>query len=92
MLTHNLLLRYEQGLEQRHGVVNHAEDQRRQQRMKSMVAVVAKAKESLSTLRRQARRATQHSVKFLRWLRAAIRDRLAEAPAVLRLKALYATL
>ena len=57
-----------------------------------MVAVVAKAKESLSTLRRQARRATQHSVKFLCWLRAAIRDQLAEAPAVLRLKALYATL
>ena len=92
MLTHNLLLRYEQVLEQRHGVVNHAEEQRRGQRLKQMVAAVAKAKESLSTLRRQARRATQHSVKFLRWLRAAIRDRLAEAPAVLRLKALYATL
>jgi hypothetical protein len=39
-----------------------------------------------------ARRATQHNVKFLRWLRAAIRDQLAEAPALLRLKALYATL
>ncbi len=57
-----------------------------------IVAAVAKAKESLSTLRRQARRATQHSVKFLRWLRAAIRDQLAEVPAVLRLKALYAQL
>jgi len=57
-----------------------------------MVAAVAQAKQSLSTLRRQARRATQHSMKFLRWLRAAIRYQLAEAPAVLRLKALYATL
>ena len=92
MLTHNLLLRYEQGLEQRHGLVNHAEDQRRSQRLKQMVAAVTKAKESLSTLRRHAWRATQHSVKFLRWLRAAIRDQLAEAPAVLRLKALYAQL
>lgn len=92
MLTHNLLLLYEQVLEQRHGVANHGEDQRRRQRLKSIVAAVAHAKESLSTLRRQARRATQHSVKFLRWLRAAIRDQLAEAPAVLRLKALYATL
>ena len=92
MLTHNLLLLYEQVLEQRHGVVNHGEDQRRRQRLKSMVAAAAKAKESLSTLRRQARRATQHSVKFLRWLRAAIRDQLAEATAVLRLKSLYATL
>jgi hypothetical protein len=92
MLTHNLLLLYEQALAQRHGVVNHAEDQRRRQRLKQMVAAVAKAGQSLSTLRRQARRATQHSVKFLRWLRAAIRDQLAEATAVLRLKALYANL
>jgi len=92
MLTHNLLLLYEQVLEERHGVVNHGEDQRRQQRLMQMVAVVAQAKESLSTLRRQARQATQYSVKFLRWLRAAIRDQLAEVPAVLRLKALYATL
>ena len=92
MLTHNLLLLYEQVLEERHGVVNHGEDQRRRQRLKSMAAAVAQAKESLSTLRRQARQATQYSVKFLRWLRAAIRDQLAEAPAVLRLKALYATL
>jgi hypothetical protein len=92
MLTHNLLLLYEQVLEQRHGVANHAEDQRRRQRLKQMVAVVVQAKQSLSTLRRQARRATQQSVKFLRWLRAAIRDQLAEAPAALRLKALYATL
>ena len=57
-----------------------------------MAGVVAQAKESLSTLRRQGRRDTQHSVKFLRWLRAAIRDQLAEAHAVLRLKSLYATL
>lgn len=92
MLTHNLLLLYEQGLEQRHGVINHAEDQRRQQRLKQMVAAVAKTGQVLSSLLRQARRATQRSVKFIRWLRAAIRDELAEAPAVLRLKALYANL
>ena len=56
------------------------------------LAAVAQAGQLLSTLRRQARRPTQHSVKFLRWLRAAIRDQLAEAPAVLRLQALYANL
>ncbi len=92
MLIHNLLLLYEQVLAECHGVINHAEDQRRGQRLKQMVVAVAQAKESLSTLRRQARRATQHGVKFLRWLRAAISDQLAEVPAVLRLKALYAQL
>ncbi len=91
-LTHNLLLLYEQVLEQRYGVVNHAEDQRRQQCLKQMVAAVAKAGQALSTRRRQLRQATRRSVKFLCWLRAAIRDQLAEAPAVLRLKALYAKL
>ena len=46
----------------------------------------------VSSLLVQARRATQRSVKFIRWLRHAIRDRLAEALAVPRLKALYAVL
>jgi hypothetical protein len=92
MLTHNLLLLYEQVLEQRHGVVNHAEDQRRNQRLKQMVTAVAKAGQTLSSLRRHARHAPQHSVQFLHWLRAAIRDPLAEAHAVLRLKSLYAAL
>jgi hypothetical protein len=91
MLTHNLLLLYEQALEERHGVANHGEDRRRLQRLKSRVAAVAKAGETLSTLRRRALRATQYSVKFLRWLRAAIREQLAETPAVLRLKTLYAS-
>ncbi len=61
-LTHNLLLLYEQVLEQRHGVVNHAEDQRRQQRLKQMVAAVAKAGQALSTRRRQLWQATRRSV------------------------------
>jgi hypothetical protein len=69
MLPHNLLPLYEQTLEKRHGLANHGEDRRRRQRLKSMVAAVAKAGETLSTLRRQAGRATQYSVKFLRWLR-----------------------
>ena len=39
----------------------------------------------------RARRATQRSVKFVRWVRQSIRDHAAEAVAVLRLKALFAT-
>jgi hypothetical protein len=45
-----------------------------------MVAAVAKAGQALSTLRRQLRQATQRSDKFLRWLRAAIRDQLRGNP------------
>jgi len=46
----------------------------------------------VSTVVLQARRATQRSVKFVRWLRQSLRDHAAEAAAVLRLKALYPTL
>ena len=91
-LTHNLLLLYEQALEKRHGVHNQAEDKRRQERMADCAQASARAGHPLSTLLLQARRATQRSVKFVRWVRASIRDQVAEATAVLHLKALYATL
>jgi hypothetical protein len=38
------------------------------------------------------RRATQLSLKFIRWLRHAVRERLAESIAVARLRQLYAVL
>ncbi len=91
-LTHNLLLLYEQALEIRHGVNNHSEDERRCQRMKNCAAATTKAGHRLSTLLLQARRATQRSVKFIRWVRQSIRDQAAETTAVLRLKTLYANL
>ena len=46
----------------------------------------------LSTLVVRALSATQRSVKFIRWLREALRSQLAETTPVLRLKRLYATL
>jgi hypothetical protein len=46
----------------------------------------------LSALVLPARQATQRSVKFVRWIRQSIRDRAAEAIAVPRFRALYATL
>lgn len=91
-ITHNLLLLYEQKLESQHGVVNQAEDQRRKKRIQAAVAECEKAGQSISTLVTRARRATQRSVKFVRWVRQAIRDQAAEAVAVLRLRDLYATL
>ena len=91
-MTHNLLLAYEQDLEQRHAVTNTAEDQRRTRRVDAAEQACAKVGWALSSLVLQARRATQRSVKFIRWLRHAIRDRLAEPVAVARLKDLYAVL
>ena len=90
-ITHNLLLLYEQTFETEHGVTNQAEDQRRTQRTEAAAQKCAAAGQLLSTLVLQARRATQRSVKFVRWIRQSIRDQAAEATAVLRLKALYAT-
>ena len=77
-------------LETEHGVTNQAEDQRRTQRTEAAAQKCAAAGQLLSTLVLQARRATQRSVKFVRWIRQSIRDQAAEATAVLRLKALYA--
>ena len=92
ILTHNLMLIYEQGLENRHGVGNQAEDQRRNQRTAQVIETAAKQGTPISTLVVQARQATQRSVKFVRWLRRSLRDQLTEATAVLQLKLLYAKL
>lgn len=91
-ITHNLLVRYEAQLERQHGVLNAAEDRRRAKRAEKLGQACEKKGTPLSTLVLQARRATQRSVKFVRWLRQSLRDHAAEAAAVLRLKALYATL
>ena len=92
VLTHNLMLLYEAALEKRHGVENQAEDERRAKRTTQAVALAARKRTRISSLLLPARRATQRSVKFIRWLRQSQRDQLAEATAVLRLKLLYATL
>jgi hypothetical protein len=90
-LTHNLLLLYEQSLEKRHGITNEAEDARRQKRTEQAVALCAAVGRPLTSLLQRTQRATQRSVKFIRWLRQSIRDNVAETAAVLRLHHLYAT-
>ena len=90
-ITHNLLLLYEQRLENEHGVTNHAEDQRRAKRIQAVLRECEKIGQPLSSLVQQARRATQRSVKFVRWVRQSIRDHAAEAAAALRLQVRYAT-
>ena len=71
---------------------NAAEDRRRAKRAETLGQACVKKGTPVSTLVLQARRATQRSVKFVRWLRQSLRDHAAEAAAVLRLKALYPTL
>ena len=92
VLTHNLMLLYEEGLAKRHGVENQAEDERRAKRTTQAVQTAARHRTRISSLVLQPRRATQRSVKFIRWLRHCLRDQLAETTAVLHLKLLYATL
>lgn len=90
-ITHNLLLIYEQILEVEHALTNEAEDKRRRQRKEAAEQACAQAGQPLSSLVTEVRRTTQRSVKFIRWLRQAIREKLTEAAAVLQLKRLYAT-
>ena len=91
-ITHNLMLIYECRLELEQGVSNVAEDQRRALRTTGMVKLARKGRRPPSSLLAGVRRATQRSVKFIRWLRHAVRENLTEAVAVPRLVTLYATL
>jgi len=91
-LTHNLLLGYEHALETRHGIANVAEDRRRAGRTNRAEKECARKGTPLSRLLLLPRRATQRSVKFIRWLRQAIREKLTEAIAVPHLRQLYAKL
>ena len=91
-ITHNLLLWYEHVLEERHGVSNQAEDRRRAKRAAQANQECAQRGWPLPLLVTLPRKATQRSVKFVRWVRQALRDRLAEAAAVGHLRQLYATL
>jgi hypothetical protein len=91
-ITHNLMLAYEQHLEVQYGVINAAEDQRRERRNQASRQACARWGRQWSTLLEHSHCATQRSVKFIRWLRQSIRDRVTEATAAARLKALYATL
>ena len=78
-------------LEKQPGVTNPAEDHRRAKRAAAAAKACEESGQPLSALVLPARRATQRSVKFVRWVPQSIRDRVAAAAAVLRLKALDAT-
>ncbi len=91
-ITHNLLLIYEQQLQEQHGVKNEAEDKRRAQRVDKARRGCAAMDQPVNSFIAQAQGATQRSVKLIRWLRDAIHTGLAETTAVPQLKVLYARL
>lgn len=91
-ITHNLLLIYEQQLQEQHGVKNEAEDKRRAQRADKARRGCAAMDQPVNSFIAQAQGATQRSVKLIRWLRDAIHTGLAETIAVPQLKVLYARL
>jgi len=89
-LTHNLLEIYHARLAREHRVAPAAEDRRRAQRAEQLQAAAREADRPISPLLTAARQATQHSVKFVRWLATSLAHNLAETLAARRLNALYA--
>ena len=69
-----------------------AEDRRREKRAADLAAKARRAGRGAASLVVGVRRVSQPSVKFIRWLRHALRENLTEALAVPRLTALYASL
>jgi hypothetical protein len=91
-MTHNLLRLYEHRLEIGRGIENLGEDRRRAARTAEAEQRCGKEGKAVSTLVTAARRASQCSVKFVRWLRQSLRDCATEAATAARLRVLYATL
>jgi hypothetical protein len=89
-MAHNLLKIYEHRLESDRGIENRSEDRRRAKRTEEVLKRCESEGKVVSTLVTATRKATQCSVKLIRWLRKSLRDRAAEAAAVFDLEALYA--
>ena len=91
-IAHNLMQLYQGRLEQEHRVEDTAEEQRRKKRTEELQRVAATHGRAVSSLLLDTRKATQRSVKFVRWLRHAVREHLTETAAVPRLSLLLASL
>lgn len=89
-ITHNLLVLYEHHLEVERHVHNTSEDARRARRTALAEQQCLRSGRPLSTLVCGARRATQRSVKFIRWLRQSLCAQFTEATAVPHLQSSYA--
>jgi hypothetical protein len=91
-LTHNLLRLFEARVLAPAGILNQAEDRRRTQRLERTRARLESAGEQLPPLVQSLQRCTQHSVKFIRWIRAQFTVPTSCSRALESLAALYAKL
>jgi hypothetical protein len=91
-ITYNLIRLTEEHLEIQHEITNVAEDKRRKKRKVQLCWKSEKKGQLVSSLRLGATRATQRSVKFIRWLRVSMRKQLTVPAAAAHLKASYAKL
>jgi hypothetical protein len=67
-IAHNLMLILE-GCIEKEGIINNIENNRRCKRLKEALANSKNGKKTLPDFLKQPKRATQRSVKFIRWLR-----------------------
>jgi hypothetical protein len=89
-LTHNLLLLFEHDVLAPAGVKNQAEDRRRDIRLAAAKKLVKKKSLTWPKLLDLLHRCTQHSVKFIRWLRANFFSPASCSQALASLRLLYA--
>ena len=89
-LAHNLLLLFEQNVLRPAGVKNMAEDSRRNKRLAAAKKLVKKKALTWPKLLDCLHRCTQHSVKFIRWLRANFYSPTSCNEALASLRRLYA--
>jgi hypothetical protein len=76
-LAHNLMVLHEDLLLREHGIVNEAENRRREKRLKKEQETARKAGRAVPLLRQALQRCTQRTVKFVRWLRGILVPRRA---------------
>ena len=74
------------------GIKNQAEIERKAQELVKAVATATEAGRKIPSPVLALQRLTQRSVKFLRWLRSSLLDRLTWVAATPRLRRLYAEL
>jgi hypothetical protein len=91
-LAYNLIRFVEEHMEREYKIINEAEE-RRQAKQREKLVVKASAKgRAVSSLLINAVKATQRSVKLIRWLRGCLRNRIAVKAAAPHLALLYASL
>ena len=89
-LTYNLLRLFEGRVLAPASILNHAENRRRTKRLEQIQARLAAAGQKLPPLVKSLQRCTQHSVKFIRWIRAHLAVPTSCTQALASLATLYA--